>query len=132
MKKKYVVIAISLLTSLASQASIYKFAPEKGKVTFIAKGKPALISIRGEGAGVEGVITENKEVVAGEVTFQLKSLNTGIDLRDEHMKNKYLEVEKYPTANLKLKDLKIPLQASEPFKFTGVMTLHGVEQPFYG
>lgn len=34
------------------------------------------------------------------IVVDLKSLKTGMDLRDEHAKNKYLEVNKYPTAVL--------------------------------
>ena len=132
MKKHLICIAICILNGSFSQASIYRFAAEKGQVTFTAKGRPALISIRGEGAGVEGMLTENKEIISGEVSFQLKSLHTGIELRDEHMKNKFLEIEKYPIAIFKINDMKIPEQANKPFKFTGTMTLHGVQQPIEG
>lgn len=52
------------------------------------------------------------KVISGNVTLQdgkfkgknivvdLNSLSTGMDLRDDHAKNKYLEVKKYPTAVL--------------------------------
>ena len=34
------------------------------------------------------------------VVVNLKELNTGIELRDKHMRDKYLEVEKFPEATL--------------------------------
>ena len=34
------------------------------------------------------------------IVVDLKSLSTGMDLRDDHAKNKYLDVKKYPTAIL--------------------------------
>lgn len=34
------------------------------------------------------------------VTVGLKDLETGIDLRDKHMREKYIDVEKYPEATL--------------------------------
>ncbi len=34
------------------------------------------------------------------IVVDLKSLSTGMELRDDHAKNKYLEVKKYPTAVL--------------------------------
>ena len=37
---------------------------------------------------------------AKDIVVDLKSLSTGMDLRDDHAKNKYLEVKKYPTALL--------------------------------
>lgn len=52
------------------------------------------------------------KVISGNVTLQdgkfkgknivvdLKSLSTGMELRDDHAKNKYLDIKKYPTATL--------------------------------
>lgn len=37
---------------------------------------------------------------AESITFKLDDLKSGIDLRDEHMKTKYLETAKYPEAKL--------------------------------
>src|SRR4051812_12504401 len=39
-------------------------------------------------------------VSASNVALKLDSLKTGIDLRDEHMKKKYFETDKYPEAVL--------------------------------
>ena len=132
MKKFATVITMTLLTSFFAKAGLYQFSPDQGKVTFLAKGKPALISIRGEGAGVDGILKEEKESISGQLAFQMKTLKTGIELRDEHMKNKYLEVEKFPAAVLQITELRIPGNKTEPFKFQGVMTLHGTQQPIDG
>lgn len=42
----------------------------------------------------------NGQVKADNIVVELKTLTTGISLRDEHLKNKYLEVEKFPEAIL--------------------------------
>ena len=62
------------------------------------------------------------------VVVPLSGLQTGIALRDRHMREKYLEVEKYPDAVLALpwSAVKLPedgrsLEATSP----GTMTLHG-------
>lgn len=47
-----------------------------------------------------GVTFRNNEIVADKITVDLKSLTTGMGLRDDHMKKKYLEVDKNPEAVL--------------------------------
>lgn len=50
---------------------------------------------------IEGdVVYQSGKVLAQNVRVPLETLKTGIDLRDEHMKEKYLEVKKYPYAIL--------------------------------
>jgi hypothetical protein len=66
------------------------------------------------------------------VLVDLKTLQTGIGLRDNHMKNKYLEVERGPDfsharlANLRLERL------DGKTTFQGVLTLHGQTKPVTG
>jgi polyisoprenoid-binding protein YceI len=69
-------------------------------------------------------------LLAGEVAVELKSLSTGIGLRDEHLRDQYLEVGKgegFDRAVLKglqLGDLEA--QATEGrTAFTGTLLLHG-------
>jgi polyisoprenoid-binding protein YceI len=66
------------------------------------------------------------------VTVPLASLTTGIALRDKHMRDKYLEVAKYPEAKLKVprSSLAFP-SASSPSSRTldGHLTIHGRTRP---
>ena len=132
MKTKILISILILAGGLMAQAAIYKLSAEKGKITFLAKGKPALISIKGQGEGATAAIKEKDQVLNGEFSFQLKTLKTGIELRDDHLKNKYLEVDKYPTATLKISDLKLPENLKYGFTFKGTLNLHGVDQPIEG
>lgn len=51
--------------------------------------------------GVKGkVVVQNGEYIPQGVSVDLKTLTTKMDLRDDHMKNKYLEVGKFPEAVL--------------------------------
>ncbi|MCB0393306.1 MAG: YceI family protein [Bdellovibrionales bacterium] len=128
---KSTILFLSLLASNPAIASIYNFETGNGEVVFNAKGKPALITIKGEGKGPEGQLTENEGMVSGELLFELDSLKTGIDLRDEHMKKKYLEVEKFPKAKLTLNNFKYDESGkSTPFK--GTLELHGVSKEVEG
>ena len=70
------------------------------------------------------------------IVVALKDLSTGISLRDTHMRDKYLEVEKFPTTTLAvpLDQLKIPGNgAPGEGDAKGQVTLHGVtkEQAFH-
>jgi len=95
------VMALSLTNSINATQYTLGSAPQKGTVSFRAIGKPAFLKIDGKGEGPTGniQITDNK--MSGEMTFALKTLDTGIELRDEHMKEKYLKVNESPTATLK-------------------------------
>ena len=89
------------------------FVVKKGDVKFTAVGKPGFLKIRGESKGQfpKGSIKIEKDSVTGEFDFDLKNLDTGIELRNTHMKDKYLEVAKFPSAKLVLKDF--PLKSTE-------------------
>ena len=66
--------------------------------------------------------------------MDIASFSTGIEMRDHHMKEKYLEVEKFPTATLAIKKANIGDTASLPkdIDFEGELTLHGIAQPVKG
>lgn len=125
------VLLFTLLVSTSAFAETITFKPTDGKTEFLAVGKPAMIKINGEGQGVEGTLSAVKTAVSGTLTMDLNTLTTKIDLRDDHMKNKYLEVSKYPKATLELVNLELPIEVSEltdketavPFK--GKFTFHG-------
>lgn len=106
----------------------------KGQVVFEAIGKPSFLKIKGQGEGPEGEITI-KDTVTGTFKFKMATLDTGISLRNEHMKNKYLEVEKFPSAELKIEEVTkfnpaAPEAKGLPFK--GTLTIHGVAKPISG
>lgn len=69
-------------------------------------------------------VTGNK-VSAKNIVVDLKSMSTGLDLRDDHAKNKYMEVGKYPEAVL--------IEANgENGKGTGKLKFHGKENAISG
>ncbi|MBC7456750.1 MAG: YceI family protein [Bdellovibrionaceae bacterium] len=112
------------------------FKQADGKVRFLAVGKPAMIKIVGEGTGPHGDLTIADDKLQGTLTIDMKMLTTKIDLRDEHMKNKYLEVEKYPTSTITFKNYSLKLASLTPIAieqpFTADLQLHGVTKPVVG
>ncbi|MBY0316383.1 MAG: YceI family protein [Bdellovibrionales bacterium] len=111
-----------------------KAQAQSGAVTFEAVGKPSFLKIKGQGEGPEGNIQIDKNIT-GEFKFKLDTLNTGISLRDSHMKEKYLEVAKHPDARLKLEEVKdwsVEKGEAQGVPFKGSLTIHGVEKPVTG
>lgn len=106
---------------------------------FLAVGRPSTLKIRGTKAKPEGQLTINGESVQGEISLNLSEFETGIGLRDRHMKEKYLEVEKegFQKSKLKIKSIALPATfwkspSPQSALFKGTLFLHGVEKEIEG
>jgi polyisoprenoid-binding protein YceI len=116
-----------VLAGIGTEARAALSSATDSHVTFEGKG-PAGFKVTGT--------TTDLSVAEGDgnvvVTVPLANLNTGIDLRDHHMREKYLEVPKYPSAVLTIarSALRVPaggerIEADAP----GTLTLHGQTHP---
>lgn len=110
---------------LAAPASAALSSSGDSRIVFKATG-PAGLSFEGKSHDVK--LKENGNNVI--VTVKVNSLVTGIDLRDRHMKEKYLESGKYPTATLEVDKSKLhfPDGGSVSGSVDGKLTLHGVSK----
>jgi polyisoprenoid-binding protein YceI len=133
--------ALSIIVSvaaLASAAGAAEIKTTQGHVEFLAIGKPSAIKIRGKGDKLSSQMQFKDKTLAGKFMFDLSSLDTGIDTRNTHMKEKYLETAKFKDAELNLKSLKLTQDICkedvklEKSPFEGTLKLHGVEQPVKG
>lgn len=121
-----------------SDSKIFDLATQESKVEFNAVGKPSMLKINGTQGKLTGKVEVNGQAVNGEFVVPLDSVTTGISLRDEHMKKKYLETEKYPNAILKIKDLKLAknflkeIGSQKGVPFVGTLNIHGNESPVEG
>lgn len=147
MAKKIGLLFSAVFTSL-SIASISQVIIEKSvsSVEFLAIGKPSALKIKGELAKEPGVASGNLKVeekggqfqISGKASVKLNAFDTGIQLRNEHMKNKYLETAKFPEAEIVLTPVTLKENFSKenveenevPFK--AQLTLHGVTKPIEG
>jgi len=111
--------AIALTVTAAAHAAIARSGD--ASVTFNASG-PAGLTIVGTTSELAVAETEQDVVV----TVPLRNLDTKIDLRNKHMRDKYLEVGKFPNAELRV--AKAAVQAASG-KATGSFTLHGQTRP---
>ncbi len=139
-------IAIGLLASLTLFADakadkgqhIFDIDHGSGATEFEAIGRPGAIKIHGKGAVPRGTLSIDGLVVSGNITFDLESLDTGIKMRNEHMKKKYLETDKFPRATLTLNKVDLPKDFTlencsiSQASFEGVLKLHGVEKLIIG
>lgn len=96
--------------------------------------KAAIVKFTGRTKKVDGFGEINVENPAkapkAEVKVDLRTLDTGIDLRNTHMKG-VIEAEKYPFATFNLQTLKArKLTANSPVQgvATGTFSLHGVSR----
>ena len=134
MKLSEVYFSITILGALLSTgvagAAIQNLHVNSGSTKFLAIGRPSLLKIHGEGAGPKGELTIKDNVVEGQLEVDLTTFKTGVDMRDDHMKNKYLEVAKFPKAILTVKGLKMPPtdQLPKEVPFEGTLSLHGETQ----
>lgn len=108
---------------------------KQGKTEFLAVGRPSAIKINGKGTGPTGDFKFKREgdvyLMSGEAIVDLSSLDTDIDMRDRHMKEKYLEVEKYKDAKISFADVKVSAEKVEKggeFELMGKLNLHGEEK----
>lgn len=114
------------------KASIFAsvmFIGVQASAEWVAQG-PKLASFTAKGPGGLSIVGTTADVsvkAQGDnlaITVGLARLKTGIDMRDKHMTEKYLETPKYPTAVLVVpqSNLKVPVGGTD---VKGKLTLHG-------
>jgi polyisoprenoid-binding protein YceI len=130
-----VMIGLSISAMAAPASFAVNLGAGAGKTEFLAFGHPSALKVVGKGSVPTGELTLDAKKITGSATFDIRTLDTGIDIRNEHMKKKYLEVEKYPNAVLKVTKLELPAAAgtgefsATALPFSGTLSLHGVEGP---
>jgi hypothetical protein len=132
-----ILLLLALIPSLAQAAIPLKGLPE-GSVNFLAVGKPSALKIHGKAAGPEAKLSLDGTKLTGAAEFDMNNLTTGINLRDQHMKEKYLQVKEHPKAKLTLIDVPVDpgfattLTNSGEKPFKGKLQLHGQERDVDG
>jgi polyisoprenoid-binding protein YceI len=117
MKKLHSLLSLSAVLAIALAAHA-KFSANGGEAQFNASG-PGGLKITGTTNQVN-VKEDGANVV---VTVALGNLDTGIALRNKHMKEKYLETDKFPNAELVV--AKTAIKADGSGTAQGTMKIHG-------
>jgi polyisoprenoid-binding protein YceI len=136
-KATLAIVSVLAIGSMAQAADQWVLNLSGGKVDFHAIGKPKMLKIHGKGGSPKGAFAVNDGKVTGKAVFDLNSLDTGIDMRNSHMKEKYLETNKHPNATFEITEIKLPnpmpagdFEKDVPFK--GKLTVKGVPQVISG
>ncbi len=122
-----------LSRTMASEAWVLDFGKANTKVDFHADGK--IMKVHAENGKATGSVMIKDGKVTGQAVVDLIDIKTGIELRDEHLKSKYLEVSKFPKATLDIVEIKLPTtlpNGSFEAPFKGNLTVHGVMQSVSG
>lgn len=138
-KIKFLILAaLSLLAVVCfgTVARAEKFfiagAPETDSVIFESDAK--LEFIEGTTNAIVGVIdfdpSKTQLPCSGHLRVDAKTLKTGIEMRDEHMRERHLHTEQFPFIEFVLKSVEgLPAQleagATQKFQLSGDFTVHG-------
>ncbi|MBI2605353.1 MAG: YceI family protein [Deltaproteobacteria bacterium] len=116
--------------SSSSEKRAWNLENARGKTVFRAVGRPSLLRVKGTAPAPKGRAFLEGNAISGVLTVELSEFDTGISLRNTHMRDKYLEVSKFPRAALELKNLMLPEKGE--VVFDGILTLHGVSKAVRG
>jgi len=125
----------SSIKTSESKSFLLTLKPGSSQIKFEAVGRPSALKIHGTGTDLIGSFNLVGQTLKADLSFKPESLETGISLRDKHMKEKYLEVEKFPEIKFRIQDAQVPASffqdnyLGEELPINGILTLHGVEKP---
>lgn len=113
--------ALALSWLAASAAAAAPITVKDAKVAFVARATGGL-----KVSGESSKLAARDEGDSYRFVLKPETLDTGIGLRDNHMR-KALEVEKFPTAQIVIPKADVAGKASGSLK--GKLTLHGITKP---
>ena len=126
----------------AAAPSVINLDKAGARVEFLAIGSPSAIKIRGKLSGdkppLSGVLRLDGASLSGSAVVLLDGFDTGMELRNRHMKEKYLETRKWPTTELVLAKLTLPESCAvgdcvaSGIPLEGSLSLHGSKQTVTG
>jgi polyisoprenoid-binding protein YceI len=122
--KLVVVLALVPLSSAVLRADTYKIDPNHSTVGF-AVAHMVINTVHGKFKDFNGTIDlENNAVQSATGTIEAKSIDTGIDKRDNHLRSPdFFDVAKYPTITFQSKRVE---KKGGDSVLVGDFTMHGV------
>jgi len=103
------------------------FSANNGYVEFVSIA--SLLEFKGRSYNLTGLVDLDKNLV--DFYVDLTTMDTGINLRNKHMRDSYLETDKYPFAEFTGKIISDFLELPDESKkvtVAGTFTIHGLEQ----
>ena len=121
MKKLLIVITNILSLSIAANMKLIK-----SETNFSATGKPAFIKANGNAPLTKAIFQLLDNKLSGMAEVDLRKLDSGIELRDEHLKKKYLHTDKFPVATLVIPKQKVDI-SGKMNKLKATLNFHGAK-----
>lgn len=113
--KLYLFILVFSLVGLSDEVGL-----------FLTLNPAGSFSAKSSKVAVKGSLTSNgSSFRAKNISLPIDTLDTGLALRDSHMKKKYFESDKFPEATL------VEAEGRNG-KFQGVLEVHGERKKIYG
>lgn len=128
MRMRTCTLALGLWTFLAPSPALAGWVLfGKSKVSFTAVGSPGAMSFEGRTSD----ITLAQEGETLRFTVPVDTITTGIDLRDKHMRETYVQSATFPTFVLELPAAQVQLPAAGKAEGTvqATFSAHGVAAP---
>jgi polyisoprenoid-binding protein YceI len=119
------------LTGLAGPARAADWKVGKGsEVAFTARITGGSFVARSQKVeGTVAVADDGKKLTSASVAVDAASFDTGVDMRNEHMRDKYLEASRFPEIRFAAGDQAIDLKPGATFRLGGNLTAKGVSRP---
>lgn len=124
----YLFASQALAASDPTLEQSYTVKKTDSTVTFVTTATPGFLKITGKGGHVEGKLKVVEGVVSGNLWVPLKDFDTGIELRNKHMREKYLVVKDFPDATLTL----LPFAHANVGTFKGILKIKKDSKPVEG
>lgn len=130
MKKVFSLIMFTFLSFGVMAQTTWKVDPAHAQVSFGIEHL-TISEIEGLFESFDATIVANEEDFSDakfDVTIDVNSINTGIQMRDDHLRNPdFFEVEKYPEMTFKSNSIKPA--GDNRYTVSGDLTFHGVTKP---
>ena len=127
-----ILILFVFISEAQSQTLIVK-SGEINSIEFLASS--TLSNFEGKTSAVEGFIALDTTLYKNSrinLSVYLDSIDTGIGLRNKHMKEKYLETDKFPVANYNgtIINVKHLSYSESDIETKGILKIHGNEKEY--
>ena len=128
----FAIVLMTVAAAPARAADAYKVS--SGEITVMC---PLTVggSFEAKTKNLSGDVTpasDEQGAVRGALKVELQTLETGIGIRDRHMKNNYLEVAKGPEfSTAMIEDIRVEKMAGKTV-FTAMLSLHGQKRKVTG
>ena len=129
MKKIISLIATIAFTTIAFAQNTYTLDKNHARLTFSAFHY-GISHIEGIFKTFDATFVSSKEDFSDaqiEMTADVKSISTEVEMRDNDLRDNWFEVAKFPILNFKSTSFK--KVSSNNYKLTGNITIHGVTKP---